>query len=178
MIATMKKTLVALVLACMAISSYAQRDVPVGGSMDVASIESGSTIDNVGLNKQITLYKFKDNEGNPGFLLCISSLSASISFGTELSTTTFGIPGGGVLLDFGTTYQEAMDNLNALVDMFALDDGAQKELLSHDGSTVLCTLHKGFLGKHLSIEDTSLTKSDAKSLITSLKISKKLHPDL
>ncbi len=163
---------------CLAICSYAQRDVPAGGSMEVASLESDASIGGVGQGKQITLYKVKDNDGNPSFLLCVSHTLVSLSFGTEDSGSMFSLPGGAVLLDFGTTYQEAMDNLNALVDMFAEKDGTQKELTCRDGDTVPCTLHKGFLGKHLDIAETSISKSDIKSLIFSFKISKKLHPDL
>lgn len=175
----MKKILVSLALACMAVCAYAQRDIPAGGSMDVASIETGESFDDsVGLTKQVTLYKVKDNEGNPGFFLCLGRTVGSIFFGTEDSSTSFSIPGSAVLLDFGTTYQDALDNLDALIDLFAGKNGAQTELPCRDGSTVLCTLHKGFLGKHLDIAGTDLTRSDIKSLRTSLKISKKLHPDL
>ena len=162
----------------MAIFAYAQRDIPAGGSMEVASIESDDSIGGIGQEKQITMYKVKDNDGNPSFLLCVSHTMLSLNFGTEDSNSTISLPGGSVLLDFGTTYQEAMDNLDALLDMFAEKDGAQKELISRDGSPVLCTLYKGFLGKHLEIAETSITKSDIKSLKFSFKISKKLHPDL
>lgn len=163
----------------MALFAYAQRDIPAGGCMDVASLETSDTFgEHVGLGKQVTLYKVKDNEGNPSFFLSISSVTASLSIGTDISNTTLSIPSGGVLLDFGTTYQEAMDNLNALIDLFAEKDGTQKELTSRDGGKTVCTLHKGILGKSISIEETSLSKSDIKSLRTSLKISKKLHPDL
>ena len=174
----MKKILVTLALLCMAICSYAQRDIPAGGCMEVASLESDDSIGGIGQEKQITLYKVKDDEGNPSFLLCVSHTMLSLTFGSEDSNTTFSLPGGAVLLEFGTTYQEAMDNLNALVDMYSEKDGAQKELLCQDGNTVPCTLHKGFLGKHLEIADTSISKSEIKSLIFSFKISKKLHPDL
>ena len=175
----MKRILVTLALLCMAVCTYAQRDIPAGGCMDVASVTSDNTIgDTVGLGKQITLYKVKDNEGNPSFFLSISSVMASFSVGTDVSNTTLSIPTGGILLDFGTTYQEAMDKLDALIGLFVEKDGAQTELTCRDGSTTICTLHKGFLGKHLSIGETSMTKSEIKSLKTSLKISKKLHPDL
>ena len=175
----MKRFLVILVLACLAVSAYAQRDVPAGGCMDVASVETGETFgDQVGLSKQITLYKVKDLEGNPSFLLSVSNTVASLIFGTEDANTSFSIPSGGILLDFGTSYQEAMDLLDALIDLFSEKDGAQMELSCQDGSTVLCTLHKGFLGKHIDIADTSVSRSEVKSLKTSFKISKKLHPDL
>ena len=35
----MKRILITLALICMAICAYAQRDVPAGGCMEVASIE-------------------------------------------------------------------------------------------------------------------------------------------
>ena len=162
----------------MAIFAYAQRDIPAGGSMEVASIESDDSIGGIGQEKQITMYNVKDNDGNPSFLLCVSHTMLSLSFGTEDSNTSFSLPGGAVMLDFGTTYQEAMDNLDNLLEMFSEKDGTQKELTCRDGSTVLCTLHKGFLGKNLEIAETSISKSDIKSLKFSFKISKKLHPDL
>ena len=162
----------------MAIFAYAQRDIPAGGSMEVASIESDDSVGGIGQGKQISMYKVKDNDGNPSFLLCVNHTMLSLSFGTEDSNSTFSLPGGAVLLDFGTTYQEAMDNLDALLEMFAEKDGTQKELSNRDGSKTVCTLHKGFLGKNLEIAETSISKSDIKSLIFSFKISKKLHPDL
>lgn len=174
----MKRILVTLALICMTLCAYAQRDIPAGGSMEVASIESDDSIGGVGQGKQITMYKVKDNDGNPSFLLCVSHTMLSLTFGTEDSNTSFSLPGGAVMLDFGTTYQEAMDNLDNLLEMFSEKDGTQKELTCRDGSTVLCTLHKGFLGKNLEIAETSISKSDIKSLKFSFKISKKLHPDL
>ena len=174
----MKRILFTLVLACLTMGAYAQKDVPAGGCMEVASVESDDSIAGIGQEKQITLYKAKDNEGNPAFLLCVSHSLVSLSFGTEDANSTFSLPGGAVLLDFGTTYQEAMDKLNELVDMFSQKDGAQKELTCRGGGTVPCTLYKGFLGKHLDIAETSISKSEIKSLIFSFKISKKLHPDL
>jgi len=174
----MKKILLAFALICINLCAYAQRDIPAGGCMEVASIESDDSIGGIGQGKQITMYKVKAADGSPSFLLCVSHTLISLSFGTEDSNSTFSLPGGAVLLDFGTTYQEAMDNLNALVDMFAEKNGAQKDLLCQDGNTIVCTLNKGFLGKHLDIADTSITKGDIKSLIFSFKISKKLHPDL
>lgn len=175
----MKRFLLTLALMCMAICSYAQRDVPAGGCMDVASVEINDTYgDHLGLSKQITLYKVKDNEGNPRYLLCVNHTAASLIFGTGDSNTSISIPSSAVTLDFGTTYQDAIDNLDALIDLFAQKDGTQKELSCLDGSKVQCTLNKGFLGKHIDIAETSFLRSDIKSLKTSLKISKKLHPDI
>lgn len=165
----MKKMLVTLVLACMALCSYAQRDIPAGSSMDVASVENN--------DNHFTLYKIKDNDGNPGFYLSAGHVMASVSFESLGSSTTFSLPEGS-LLYFGATSEEAMDNLDSLLDLFAEQDGAQKEFTCRDGSAVTCTLHKGFLGKYLSIGETSITKSDVKSLKGSFKISLKLHPDL
>ena len=170
----MKKLFLTLAFACLAICSYAQRDVPAGGSMEVASVETESSIGGVGVGKQIYLYKVKDNDGNPSFFLSISNPALTLSIGDSW----FGIPTGGTLLDFGTTYDEAMDMLDSLLAMFDEENGTQKELTSRNGDTVICTLNKGPLGKNLSIEETSLSKGNIKSLKTSLKISKKLHRDL
>ena len=174
----MKKILLTISLICLAICAYAQRDIPAGGCMDVASVETNDSAGGVGMGKQITLYKIKDNDGNPGFFLIISNPALTLSIGTADSMTSLSIPSGGVQLDFGTTYEEAMGHLDSLLDMFKEENGTQKELPCKDGSIVQCTLNKGFLGKHLNIAETSLTKSDIKSLKTSFKISKKLHPDL
>lgn len=174
----MKQFLLIFALMCLAICSYAQRDIPAGGCMDVASVETDNSVGGVGVGKQITLYKVKDNDGNPSFFLVISNPTLTFSIGTADSNTSIGIPTGGVQLDFGTTYDEAMGNLDSLLDLFKEENGAQKELTCKDGSTVQCTLNKGILGKHLDIAETSLTKSNIKSLRTSFKISKKLHPDL
>lgn len=176
----MKRILITLALICLAICAYAQRDIPAGGSLEVASVETDDSVgdDYVGLNKQIRLYKVKDNEGNPSFLLSISHVTASLNFTSGSTSTSISIPSGGVLLDFGKTYQDAMDSLDALIEIFSLSDGAQKELACQDGSKVLCEFHKGLLGKHISIEGTPISKSDLKALKTSFKISKRLHPDL
>ena len=147
--------------------------------MEVASVETGETFgDHVGLSKQVSLYKVKDNEGNPSFFLCVSNTTVSLIFGTEDSNSSFSFPSGVVMLDFGTTYQDALDKLEALIDFFSEKNGSQMELATRDGDIILCTLNKGFLGKHLDVAETSLSKSDVKSLKTGLKISKKLHPDL
>jgi hypothetical protein len=165
----MKKWLITLAMACMAISSYAQKDIQAGDWMDVASIENN--------DNQFTLYKVKDKEGNPSFYLSVSHVMASVNFEMGNSSTSFSASDGS-LLYFGATYEETMGNLDGLLDLFSEQDGAQKEYTCRDGSKVLCTLNKGFLGKSLSIGETSMTKSDIKSLKTSLKISKKLHADL
>ena len=165
----MKRLLLTLALVFLAICSYAQRDIPAGSSMDVASVEND--------DNHFTLYKIKDKDGNPGFYLSVNHVIASVSFGTLGSNTTFSIPDGS-LLYFGTSYEEAMDNLDSLLNLFDGQDGAQKVFTCRDGSPALCTLHKGFLGKYLSIGETSITKGDVKSLKRSFKLSKKIHPDL
>ena len=170
----MKRILVTLALVCMAICAYAQRDIPAGSSMEVASIESDESVGGVGQGKQITMYKVKDNDGNPSFLLSISNPTLTLTFGDSW----LGIPSGGVLLNFGTTYDDVMNTLDSLLDLFDKENGTQMELISRDGEPVVCTLNKGALGKHLDIAETSLSKSNVKGLKHGLKFSKKLHKDL
>ena len=165
----MKKLLVSFALSCMAICSYAQKDIPAGSSMEIASAENN--------DNHFSLYKFKDKEGNPSFYLSVSHVMVSLNFETLNSDTSFSASDGS-LLYFGSTSEEAMDHLDSLLNLFAQNDGAQMEFICRDGSKVVCTLHKGFLGKHISIGETALTKSDVKSLKTGFKITKKLHPDL
>lgn len=165
----MKRLLVTLAVALMTFCAYAQRDIPAGASMEVASTE--------GNDNEMTLYKVKDKEGNPSFYLSVSHVLVTSEyelFGIESSFSA----SDGSLLWFGTTSEEAMANLDALLELFDQPDGQQMEFTCLDGSKILCTLHKGFLGKHLSIGNTSVTKSNIKSLKTSFKISKKLHPDI
>ena len=62
----MKKLLVILALACVTVCAYAQKDIPAGGCMEVAS---------AGGDDEFTLYKVKDREGNPSFFLSDSPCS-------------------------------------------------------------------------------------------------------
>ena len=160
----MKKLFLAVVLACTAVISYAQRDVKPGRSLEVASVEQN--------DNNLYIYKVKDNDGNPAYYLSVSRVE--YAFEAEI---TFSSSNGMVLL-FGETYEDALENLEELLEMFTEDDGEQKEFTSIDGTKVLCTLHKGCLGKHLSIGEASLTKGSIKSLRYGLKVSKKLHPDI
>ena len=165
----MKKLLLCAALACLAFVSYAQRDVKAGGSMEVASVEQN--------DNNLYIYKVKDKEGNPAYYFSVSRVMSSFEAEIFNANTTFSSSSGNVLL-FGETYEDAMDNLGDLLGMFTEDDGAQREFTCLDGTKILCTLHKGCLGKHLSIGDASITKSNIKSLRYSLKFSKKLHPDI
>lgn len=165
----MKKLILAVVLACTAVVSYAQRDVKPGRSLEVANVEQN--------DNNFYIYKVKDNDGNPAYYLSVSRVEYAFEAEILNSTTTFSSSNGKVLL-FGETYEDAQENLEELLEMFTEDDGEQKEFTSIDGTKVLCTLHKGCLGKHLSIGEATLTKGNIKSLRYSLKVSKKLHPDI
>lgn len=165
----MKKLLITIAIALMAISAYAQRDIPAGASLEVASVEQN--------DNNLYMYKVKDKEGTPAYYLSVSRVEYAFEAEILNSTTTFSSSNGTVLL-FGETYEDALENLEELLEMFTEDDGEQKEFTSIDGTKVLCTLHRGCLGKHLSIGEASLTKGSIKSLRYSLKVSKKLHPDI
>ena len=165
----MKKLILTLTVALFATVSYAQKDIPAGASMELASTESG--------DDQMYVYKVKDKEGNPQFLLSASHLSASFDISTADSSAGFGI-GDGTIVVIGETYEAALKNIEDLIALFDEADGAQMEFTNMDGSPAVFTLHKGFLGKHLSIGEASISKSDLKSLRTGLKISKKLHSQL
>lgn len=165
----MKKLILAVVLAGMTVISYAQRDVRPGSSLEVASVEQN--------DNNFYIYKVKDKEGNPAYYLSVSRVEYAFEAEILNSTTTFSSSNGTVLL-FGETYEDALENLEDLLEMFTEDDGEQKEFTCLDGTKVLCTLHKGCLGKHLSIGEATLTKGNIKSLRYSLKVSKKLHPDI
>lgn len=165
----MKKLILAVVLAGMTVISYAQRDVRPGSSLEVASVEQN--------DNNFYIYKVKDKEGNPAYYLSVSRVEYAFEAEILNSTTTFSSSNGTVLL-FGETYEDALENLEDLLEMFTEDDDEQKEFTSIDGTKVLCTLHKGCLGKHLSIGEASLTKGNIKSLRYGMKVSKKLHPDI
>lgn len=165
----MKKLFLAVVLACMTVISYAQRDVKPGSSLEVANVEQN--------DNNFYIYKVKDKEGTPAYYLSVSRVEYAFEAEILNSTTTFSSSNGTVLL-FGETYEDALENLEGLLEMFTEEDGEQKEFTSIDGTKVLCTLHRGCLGKHLSIGEATLTKGNIKSLRYSLKVSKKLHPDI
>ena len=166
----MKKILVSLVLLCTAVfGSYAQKDIPAGSSMEIAS--AGSDDD------EITLYKVKDKEGNPCFYLAVRHTTAKVEMELFGGESVFSAAEGS-LVNFGTTLEEATENLDALLGLFIEPEGAQMEFTCKDGSKILFTLQKGFFGKYLTAGPSTLRKSDLKSLKTGIKISKALHPGL
>ena len=165
----MQKLFVSLALACMAICSYAQQDIKARDRMEIASVETN--------DNEITLYKVKEADGNSGFYLVASHVLVSFSLEILESTTSFS-SADGTLLYFGASADEAMDKLDALIDLFSEQAGAQMEFTCRDGSTVAATLRKGLFGKYLDIQDTNVSKSDIKSLKASFKIARKLHPGL
>ena len=165
----MQKLFVSLALACMAICSYAQQDIKARDRMEIASVETN--------DNEITLYKVKEADGNSGFYLVASHVLVSFSLEILESTTSFS-SADGTLLYFGASADEAMDKLDALIDLFSEQVGAQMEFTCRDGSTVAATLRKGLFGKYLDIQDTNVSKSDIKSLKASFKIARKLHPGL
>lgn len=173
----MKKLLVTIAIALMAISAYAQKDIPAGASLELASIENN--------DKQFTLYKVKDMEGNPAFYLNVGRVTSSLSLSIGDSSSEFTSLDAATLF-IGETYEEAMETINQLIEMFKEENGAQREFECFGGKTALCTLHKGILGKHLSFTfpqgfhmgESEISRSDLKSLRTSMKISKKLHKNL
>jgi len=173
----MKKFLITIAIALMAISAYAQKDIPAGASLELASIENN--------DKQFTLYKVKDLEGNPAFYLNVGRVTGSMSLSIGSTSSEFTSLDAAVMF-IGETYEEAMETLDSLIEMFKEEDGAQREFECFGGETALCTLHKGCLGKHLSFTfpqgfrtgESEISRSDLKSLRVSMKISKKLHKDI
>lgn len=165
----MKKFFLTLAVALLATLSYAQKDIPAGASMELAAIESG--------DDQFALYKVKDKEGNPNFIFTASHQIFSFDVSTPDSSGGFGI-GDAKALIIGKSYEDALKTLEELIALFDQADGTQKEFTCMDGSTVMVTLHKGILGKHLSVGDASVSKGELKSLRTGLKLSKKLHSEL
>lgn len=166
----MRKLFLTWAVAFFAVTlSYAQKDIPAGASMELAAIESG--------DDQFALYKVKDKEGNPNFIFTASHQIFSFDVSTPDSSGGFGI-GDGKALIIGESYEDALKTLEELIALFDQADGTQKEFTCMDGSTVMVTLHKGILGKHLSVGDASVSKGELKSLRTGLKLSKKLHSEL
>ena len=165
----MKKLFLALAVALLATVSYAQRDIRPGSEMEVADAEVNDCF--------FAIYKTKDLDGNSTYLFCASREVASFSAEIFNSLSTFSA-GEGVVLLFGETYEDAMENLEELLDLFSGEDGDSMEFAARDGSAVTVVLRKGLLGKHLDIGPASITRSSVKSLRTSLKISKKLHKDI
>lgn len=166
----MRKLFLTWAVALFAVTlSYAQKDIPAGGSMELAAIESG--------DDQLALYKIKDKEGKPSFLFTASHQLISFDVQTPDSSGGIGFADGKALI-IGESYEDALKTLEELIALFDQADGTQKEFTCMDGITVMVTLHKGFLGKHLSVGDASVSKGELKSLRTGLKLSKKLHSEL
>ena len=164
----MKRLLVILALVCMTVCAYAQKDIPAGGCMEVAS---------AGGDDEFTLYKVKDKEGNPSFFLSVTDVAFSSDYELLGVETTFSALNGSVLY-FGATSEEVMANLDELLEMFDKPGGTQKEFTCRDGSTALCTLNKSIFGKSLRVGKVSIGKSDIKSLKSDFKATKKRYPDL
>ena len=86
----MKKLILAVVLACTAVVSYAQRDVKPGRSLEVADVEQN--------DNNFYIYKVKDNDGNPAYYLSVSRVEYAFEAEILNSTTTFRSSNGTVLL--------------------------------------------------------------------------------
>lgn len=85
----------------------------------------------------------------------------------------------------GDTYEEALEAINQLIDFFEEPDRSQREFKCYDGRTAICTLYKGFLGKHLEftypqdepIVTPEVTRPMLKSIRSNMQVAKKFNKD-
>lgn len=182
----MKRILLSLALACITVFSYAQKDLAVGIRFEVAEVEDN--------DDGYTIFKYKDQDGSIGYYLSlmhqtellgivIDNASSSLSHFNE------------VCLNMGATSDDAIAFLDDLLELVGEDTGTTRDFEARltngaefltDSCTTTCYVKKGFLsGKYLDFvyefkdrtQDVELRKGAIKSLRSTLKFNKKLHPD-
>lgn len=181
----MKRILIALALACLTLCSYAQKNLPAGMRSEITEIEQN--------DDTYTLFQYKDRDGNLGYYLSLLHTNGSVSFEIlEMGNTSIS-SFDECCLYLGETYDQALEALTDLVDLFSEAAGTTRELEGRrtngaegltDPITITCVLRKGLLGKHLDLRfegrnrpaEVQLSKSSVKSLISGLKFHRKLHP--
>ena len=182
----MKKILIALALIFPAFFAAAQ-EIPAGMRMELAEISEN--------DDQFSIFKYKDEDGSVAYYLSVGREFNVVEavFG-DVSNISLGHVDETVLC-LGKTYDEAQAFLESMLALFdkelettvefpaRLSVGAEK--LGGE-SVANCIVVKRFLqGKHLLFHfisgdhtgESELSKANLKSLISSLKIARKLHPE-
>ncbi|MBR0534065.1 MAG: hypothetical protein IJK19_05180 [Bacteroidales bacterium] len=183
----MKRFLITLAVALFTLPVSAQ-NIPAKMRVEIADIEQN--------DDSYTIFQYKDADDE--------AVSYYLALSTDLGGFDFSIGDdiSGGIHDFdetcifmGTNLSEAMSFLDTILDLFDQQPGTSLELacrptLPFEGmgeyGTATCTLVKGLFGKHLNVAFkgrnnrdalVELTRGNVRSLMTSLKIDRKLHPD-
>lgn len=182
----MKRILISLAIACMALCTYAQKNLPVGIRSEITEIEQN--------DDTFSLFQYKDPDQRVGYYLSLLHTNGSVSFEIlEMGNTSIS-SFDECCLYLGENYDQVLETLTGLVDLFSEPSGTTRELEARrsngaeglaDSITVNCILRKGLLGKHLAIQfegrkhpaEVQLSKSSVKSLISGVKFYRKLHPE-
>ena len=182
----MKRILISLAIACMALCTYAQKNLPVGIRSEITEIEQN--------DDTFSLFKYKDQDESVGYYLSLLHTNGSVSFEImEMGNTSIS-SFDECCLYLGENYDQVLEMLTGLVDLFSEPSGTTRELAARrsngaerltDTLTVNAVLRKGLLGKHLAIQfegrkhpaEVQLSKSTLKSLISGVKFYRKLHPE-
>lgn len=182
----MKRILFTLVLSFIAVFAFAQ-EFPAGMRFEVADIEEDE-------QSQFSVFKYKDDDGSVAYYLSVAyRLNVLGIFRDDITDMTIDHIDE-TCLCIGADSDEAMEFLNGLLDLLNEAPGTTVEFESRkpagaeslgDYSTATCIVMKRLLGKRLRFifesrnrtAETEMTRSAIRSLITSLKFNKALHPD-
>ena len=151
------------------VSCGTQNKLPPGGVASLTSAESG--------NDQFAIYKVRDDDDNPAYILAANHTLVSFNYSTLDVSGGFGF-GDGKALFLGENFEDAMESLDELIALFEMPDGTQKEYPCWEEESVTIVLHRGILGRSLSIGDASLSRGELKSLRYNFKSSRKVHENL
>lgn len=175
-----------LAFTLLAVCTYAQ-NIPVGMRFEVAEIEEDE-------QSQFSIFKYKDDDGSVAYYMSVAyRLNVLGIFRDDITSMTIDHLDE-TSLYIGADSDEAMAFLDGLLDLldgapgtvaeFECRKSAGAERLG-EYSTATCIVMKRLFGKRLKFvfesrnrtAETEMTRSAIKSLISTLKFNKTLHPD-
>ena len=182
----MKRFIITIAAALFAGLAFAPKEIPAGIRMEIAEVEQNE-------DEICSLFTYKDADGTYGYYL---SVGRDRTFAEFTAGRTSGAIGwmDETCLCLGATADEAAASLDALLAMFDEPVGCSQEfkcrtpkLLEDVGeySTATGTLVKiPLVGKRIRFEfgtgrktrEADLSKSTVKTMRSSLKLHRKLHP--
>ena len=182
----MKKILLTIVVAMMATWCAQAQNIPAGIRMEIGDSERDKS--------EYSLFSYKDEDGTFGFYLGLGRVTDFVKiFRDDITSASFADIRE-TCICLGSTYDEAMATLQALLDLYDKDEDTTLEVSGRastgserlgEPNTSTCVVKKKPLGgkrllfifksgKHEA--HTYLPKSVVKELRTDLKFDKKLHP--
>ena len=182
----MKRVLILAALLCCGIFSSAQKNLPVGQIFDICEIEQN--------DNRYSIFKYKDEDGTIAYYLNLGRVTFDTEWilGTE-AKGSFSM-GEQTCLIMGADAEQAIAFMNSMLELLQDEPGESKEFICRNNNglkftdlgTANAVVAKGFFGeKRLDFSfvcngkdgQASISKGTLKSLISSLKFNRKLHPD-